>query len=57
MTAEGYVGANPYGFGVSYIANLSAKEKLLLTNYTYGIAGAGTAPNRQENATKWAYTL
>ena len=56
MTAEGYVGANPYGFGVSYIANLSAKEKLLLTNYTYGTAGAGTAPNRQENATKWAYT-
>ncbi len=56
MTAEGYVGSNVQGFGTSYIANLSAKEKLLLTHYVYGVTGAGTAPARQENATKYAFT-
>ena len=56
MTAEGYVASNAQGFGTSYIANLSSKEKLLLTNYVYGVTGAGTAPARQENATKYALT-
>ncbi len=43
-------------FGVSYIANLSTKEKLHLGHYTYGIVGAANAYSRREWASKWTNT-
>ena len=44
-------------FGVSYIANLSAKEKLMIHHEVMGhTAGAGTAPKRAETVGKWANT-
>ena len=44
-------------FGVSYIANLSAKEKLLQTSVVnQNTAGAGTAPQRFESVHKHAFT-
>ena len=58
MTFEGYSGGTtPNVLGTAYISNLSSKEKLLITNTVRaGATGAATAPDRQENATKWAYT-
>jgi hypothetical protein len=45
------------GFELNYIANLSSKEKLLQGHQVYqSTAGAATAPNRVENACKWANT-
>ena len=44
-------------FAVGNYANLSAKEKLGICNSVQQMtAGAGTAPQRSENATKWANT-
>jgi len=43
------------GFEVNYISNLSSKEKLLQGNQVYQNT-AGAAPNRVENACKWANT-
>ena len=42
---------------VGYTANLSTKEKLSLAHFGgTSTAGAGTAPNRQESASKWVNT-
>jgi hypothetical protein len=42
---------------VTYIANLSGKEKLMVNHHTYeSTAGAGTAPYRIESVGKWANT-
>ena len=50
-------GSNTPFFAVNYLCNFSTKEKL---GYGHSIqqmtAGAGTAPQRSENATKWANT-
>ena len=44
-------------FAVSYLSNLSGNEKLMLKQRVgRQAAGAGTAPNRSENANKWANT-
>lgn len=44
-------------FGVSYIANYSTKEKLMISNTSeQSTAGASTAPTRQEAVTKHAQT-
>jgi hypothetical protein len=43
-------------FGVSYIANLAAKEKLHIGHYNFGLSGAAAAPSRREWATKWTNT-
>jgi len=44
-------------FGVSYISNLSASEKLIMGNRTgQNTSGAGTAPLRFEGVGKWANT-
>ena len=44
-------------FSVGYVANLSAKEKLLMShNTSFSTAGAGTAPNRMETVGKHAQT-
>ncbi len=44
-------------FGVSYLSNLSAKEKLRLGHIVGNdLAGAGTAPDRTESVGKWANT-
>lgn len=44
-------------FVVEYIANYSTKEKLAIMHIIYqNTAGAGTAPNRYENYSKWANT-
>ena len=43
-------------FGVSYIANLSANEKLFLSHQNYADVGASVAPNRVEGTGKYAYT-
>jgi hypothetical protein len=44
-------------FDVTYIANLSGKEKLMVNHHTYeSTAGAGTAPYRIESVGKWANT-
>jgi hypothetical protein len=53
----GVNGATVPCFDVSYISNLSTKEKLLI-NHSVGetVAGAGTAPNRRESVGKWANT-
>jgi hypothetical protein len=50
------LGGNP-GFAVSYVSNLAAKEKLVLSQCCeQNTAGAGTAPNRYEATPKWANT-
>ena len=41
---------------VTYIANKSDKEKLVLSHRVYGITGAGTAPKRNEFVGKWTNT-
>ena len=52
---DGYDG-NPE-LGVHYIANYSTKEKLMTGNLvSQNTAGAGTAPNRREQASKWTNT-
>ena len=43
-------------FGVSYIANLSANEKLALHHVAGSAAGAGAAPSRLESVGKWVNT-
>lgn len=44
-------------FGVSYISNLAAKEKLLVSSsVVQKTAGAGTAPSRDEVVSKWSNT-
>ena len=43
-------------FYVTYIANKSDKEKLVMSNRVYGATGAGTAPKRNEFAGKWTNT-
>mgnify|MGYP003665920913 CR=1 FL=1 len=44
-------------FGVMYIANLSGKEKLVISNRVHGYtAGASTAPLRCESIGKWTNT-
>lgn len=44
-------------FGVDYIANLSAKEKLFQGHYVgQGTLGAGNAPERSESVGKWVNT-
>ena len=41
----------------SFLINRSGKEKLMITNdIGYTTAGAGTAPNRSENVSKWTGT-
>jgi len=39
-----------------YIVNVSGKEKLVIMEVIQGMAGAGTAPRRQEVVGKWANT-
>lgn len=43
-------------FYVTYIANLSAKEKLVMAQRNYGAVGAASAPNRTEFVGKWTNT-
>ena len=44
-------------FGVGYISNYSTKEKLAIFHgIAQNTAGAGTAPQRAENASKWTNT-
>ena len=44
-------------FGVMYIANLSGKEKLVMSNRVHSYTtGSGTAPLRCESVGKWANT-
>jgi len=44
-------------FGVGYLSNLSTKEKLVIGHaVSQSTAGAGTAPSRGENVTKWVNT-
>ena len=44
-------------FGVTYISNLAAKEKLLVSSsVVQKTAGAGTAPSRDEVVSKWSNT-
>ena len=43
-------------FNVSYIANKSDKEKLLISHNIFTATGAGNAPERSENVGKWANT-
>ena len=44
-------------FQVSYVSNLSSKEKLhFIHSVAQNTAGAGTAPDREENTAKWANT-
>ena len=50
--------ANDVKFSVNYIANLSGKEKLVITPDSVGssTAGAGNAPTRREAVSKWVNT-
>ncbi len=44
-------------FDVSFVSNLTAKEKLFINHYVdTGASGAATAPNRFEITAKWANT-
>lgn len=43
-------------FGVGYVANLSANEKLVTSRGAGNLAGAANAPNRYETAGKWVNT-
>ena len=55
-TGIGGTGAFPM-FAIQYISNKSDKEKLILGHgVEQNTAGAGTAPKRGENASKWANT-
>jgi hypothetical protein len=50
-------GVADYTFWVGYWSNLSAKEKLgIVHEARSSTAGAGTAPNRNENVSKWINT-
>ena len=54
---NGYGSTSLPQFSVAYLSNLSSKEKLFMSHtVSQGTAGAGTAPNRQENVDKWANT-
>ena len=54
---SGYGSTSLPQFTVAYLSNLSSKEKLFMSNtISQGTAGAGNAPNRQENVNKWANT-
>ena len=55
-TGIGGTGSFPM-FAIQYIANKSDKEKLIMGHgVEQNTAGAGTAPKRGENASKWANT-
>jgi len=48
---------NNHNFNVTYLTNLSSKEKLWINqNVHQSTAGAGTAPRREEGVGKWANT-
>ena len=56
MTLNGNTDTNPR-FDVGYLANLSSKEKLNITDGVYqNSSGAGTAPTRTEIVNKWDNT-
>lgn len=51
------LGTSDPDFGISYLSNLSAKEKLGIGwGVSQQAAGAGNAPNRTENVGKWGNT-
>lgn len=57
QTGMNYFDNNNPIFAVGFIPNYSSKEKLLLGNLVgQSVAGAGTAPTRQEFVGKYAYT-
>jgi hypothetical protein len=53
-----YAEASPTqpNFTVSYLSNLSSKEKLHLGHNVFSTTGSGNAPGRREFAQKWANT-
>jgi hypothetical protein len=53
-----YAEASPTqpNFTVSYLSNLSSKEKLHLGHNVFSTTGSGSAPGRREFAQKWANT-
>ena len=54
---EGGAAATTTNFGVTYISNLSAKEKLSTRHVAFqGTAGAANPPAREENVGKWTNT-
>lgn len=54
---NGFHGSGNDSFAVCYIMNIAAEEKLMIgwnvVNFT---TGAGTAPSRRENGSKWVNT-
>ena len=47
---------NGFNYGVSYISNLSANEKLCMFSETGELGGAGSPPDTSETVAKWANT-
>lgn len=54
---EGGAASTTSNFGVTYLSNLSSKEKLAIRHTVFqNTAGAGNAPAREEKVGKWANT-